>query len=278
MKETTWETKLLRARRHVEELRERIDRMKRDGVLGVDTEQQGRERTVRLVLREDPPTELSAIIGDALHNTRSALDCLAFEACTRGAAAAGTALTDRQERDASFPIASTEAEFRRRARQDLPHATNAVIETVHSRQPYYIAAQIPTLTGDELAEEVKHHPLSTLARLSNIDKHRHLHLVRGLPTLIYTGVPDGVNLEWRWSPSMATWTGTGRWVDGSEIGRWMMPDGHEETPLSAPKGDVELVLHEHLKLGWTNVEVAGYLASLVDHVDRWVVPAVVQVM
>ncbi len=211
---------------------------------------------------------MSAIVGDVLHDTRSALDCLAFAVCAAGAGAAHESLTDKQERDIGFPIAPTEATFLDHVSRRLPYASDAVVEAMRTRQPYHLA-ELAGMTEDQLVEAVEHHELSALNRLSNIDKHRRLHLIGTFPDDIYSSVPEGVNVRWQWSP--------GPWVDGSEIGRWVLPEGHEETEFW-PNADVILILQEHLDLGWTNVDVIEFLGSLVNHVERWVVPGVVGAM
>jgi hypothetical protein len=254
---TPWDTKLRRAHRHLEELRDRIDRLKNGGILAATTDQRGRERRVRLVLREDPPAELSAIVGDVLHNARSALDCLAFGACTAGAAAASEALTKTQERQTAFPITTDEEKFREHVRERLPCASEAAVEVMRTSQPYYLA-DMASMTGDQRAEAVEHDELNALHRLWNIDKHRRLHLIGAFPDDIYAVTPEGVNVLWQWSP--------GPWVDGSEIGCWILPAGHEETEISA-KADVIPILQEHLDLGWTNVDVVEFLDALVHRVE-----------
>jgi len=93
-----WQIKLERAHRHPAELRQQIDHMKTAGDLAVTTDVLGLERTVRLVIRREPPAELSAIVGDIVHNTRSALDCFALAACVASATRTDETLTENEER------------------------------------------------------------------------------------------------------------------------------------------------------------------------------------
>jgi hypothetical protein len=78
-----------------------------------------------------------------------------------------------------------------------------------------------------------------------------------------------VDVRWEWTP--------GPWTDGSEVGRWILPEGHDSAQLW-PNADVDLVLQEHLEIGWGDVEVSSYLTGLIDYVADWVVPCVVQAM
>jgi hypothetical protein len=71
--------KIKRAKAHVQELNETMQAYwERDAVM-VAIEEDTDRAHLRLVLqvREDPPCELPAIIGDAIHNLRAALDLLA---------------------------------------------------------------------------------------------------------------------------------------------------------------------------------------------------------
>lgn len=104
-------------------------------------------------LKRVPPV-LSVLIGDAVHNLRSALDNLAFliaKPTTRG-----------EERDVQFPLVNVPREFQGTCRKRLPNADPAVVAEVERLQPYH------SRTWPETAL------LWQLIKMSNWDKHRAL--------------------------------------------------------------------------------------------------------
>jgi len=72
------------------------------------------------------------------------------------------------------------------------------------------------MSEERRASAIEHDELSTLQRLSNIDKHRRLHLAAWVPTDIMAGVDDGV--EVRWKPN---WLGRPP-QDGDVVGWWLL--------------------------------------------------------
>jgi hypothetical protein len=111
-----------------------------------------------------PPEALSLVVGDILHNLRSALDYLAWQLVL---ANGGTPNEHTQ-----FPIHDSRltSSGKSRAVQIAGGVGAAVIPLLEGLQPYLHA------------HSAKSHPLSILKRLSNIDKHRRLHVVRGATT------------------------------------------------------------------------------------------------
>jgi hypothetical protein len=99
----------------------------------------------------EPPRRLGLILGDALHNFRSALDHVAW------------ALAGQRAR---FPIVNSAAAFRRAEVQDvIGHIDAAHIETIERLQPYR-----QVFTNDVV------HPLAALRAMSNRDRYRLLPL------------------------------------------------------------------------------------------------------
>jgi hypothetical protein len=136
------------------------------------------------VLRK-PPSHLSLIIGDCLHNLRSALDNLAFELVLehkQGPLSKGIV------RDSAFPILSVDIEqdaetmkrFKRMTRGMSPGARKAI----EALQPYTRKKNFAS------------HPLWQLNELSIRDKHR-LPPVASVVNLrsVAFGVPDGIELD-----------------------------------------------------------------------------------
>lgn len=141
------------------------------------------DHTIYAEVVEPPPPMLSVIVGDVLHNLRSALDHLAWELVKRAGGKPG--------RHTSFPICDTEGwwlkEVVHRRRSDDRRSPlagippdSAIWRFIQAVQPYKGAVYANSLTA--------------LRVLSNADKHRQL-LISGLfPD------PDDFAALLKWSP------------------------------------------------------------------------------
>lgn len=141
------------------------------------------DHTIYAEFRQPPPPMLSVIVGDVLHNLRSALDHLAWELVIRGGGKPG--------RHTSFPICDTEDRWRsevewrrrsgdRRSPLDGIEPGGAIWRFIKAVQPYEGAVYANAITA--------------LRALSNADKHRQL-LISGLfPD------PDDFAALLQWSP------------------------------------------------------------------------------
>jgi hypothetical protein len=98
------QSRLDRALYHLESLKEKRDAWRDENPFRTWTEHDadGTKKVLWVeVLKAPPVTQLSLIIGDCLHNLRSALDNLAFELAL---AHKGERLSKTMERDSGFPI------------------------------------------------------------------------------------------------------------------------------------------------------------------------------
>jgi hypothetical protein len=159
--------------------------------------------TVRAVVRAQPPVEWAAIIGDVLHNLRSALDHAVW------------AMADPAERNdrAQYPIYDDEARYDRAARELLSGVSPRRRELIRSEQPFHYPD-----------DARPHHSLGVLARLSNDDKHRALRPIAFVPDSPYV-VHDGADID-------VERVAFGRMLrDGDEIMRFVARprDGFEPT-------------------------------------------------
>ena len=149
--------KLHRADQHFDDLNTRIKAFidSKPYVFVPEEDPHTRTKSFRMEVRADPPPVLSLIIGDWLHNTRSALDHLAFALAQKNAGA-----SPASEGDCQFPICSSAASFNGANTQnrirDIHPAARAVIEGL---QPY-------------AGGNVQMDSLWVLHGLSIIDKHR----------------------------------------------------------------------------------------------------------
>ena len=100
-----WEVKLRRATTHMTDLRSRVEKHLAGRPFDVAGEFQDNGRTIQVRMIGDTsiPDEWSAIVGDVLHNMRSALDCLVVALAE---ANLGRSLTEPEERPLQFPICS----------------------------------------------------------------------------------------------------------------------------------------------------------------------------
>jgi hypothetical protein len=107
----------------------------------------------RVQVREEPPIRFGVILGDVLHNLRSALDHLMWQ----------VTLLDggKPDRQTQFPIVrESEAKFEKVAQRQIPGLSVAHRELVKQVQPFHAG------------ERAEAHPLAVLATLSNTDKHQ----------------------------------------------------------------------------------------------------------
>lgn len=104
------------------------------------------------------------LLGDIVHNLRSALDHLVWQlALLSGVKKPGTHL--------QFPIESTGAGYWSQRKDGKPSTREHRLKGVAERYRTPIDQAQPYLAGQDATA----HPLSVLAHLSNIDKHRFIH-------------------------------------------------------------------------------------------------------
>ncbi|MBA2505934.1 MAG: hypothetical protein H0V29_08325 [Thermoleophilaceae bacterium] len=115
---------------------------------------------LRFRVREQVPLRLSVIVGDIVHNLRSALDQATWLLAGQTKSFAELNKPGVRER-ISFPITRSRPEFE--AHKVIPFLQPAPLSTVAVMQPY------------ELDRPVQHHPLILLNELWNTDKHRTVH-------------------------------------------------------------------------------------------------------
>jgi hypothetical protein len=160
--------KMNRAEHHLETIRSDVEGFNQSEFYETVAEFDYKGRLVaRLKNVKQPPPELSVLIGDCVYNLRSALDQLAY-----GMAAAYTRpLPEAFARTVSFPIFKTGPLYRGKVRgrgggatpklRGMSRGTRAAIQRL---QPYH-GRKNPSL-----------YLLWMLEELSNIDKHRLVHL------------------------------------------------------------------------------------------------------
>ena len=156
-----------------------------------------RNKLVKVEIFQQPPAELGLLIGDCLHNMRSALDNLIYDLAI---ARRGFPLSKSIARDSQFPILKDCAQFSGNGMDQIRGIHPDAKAVVEELQPYH--------RGEEFA----YHRLWMLRELSNADKHRLLH-----PTLLHPAAmgffPDEIDV------SDITWK-LGPVENGAEIARY----------------------------------------------------------
>jgi hypothetical protein len=179
-------TKLERAHRHLElfesEVRTYIQRnplefegrLYRKGQLEYDF-------VVSLRIHEYPPSNLSSIAGELLHNMRCCLDHLAHQLSTTRSAY----ISDQDMRAIEFPISDSSCDFIGSDGNGRPTNTGGLYK-IRFMQPA-VQGIIKRLQPYQRGPTAHLHPLWLLHELCSIDRYRHL-VVPAVP-------PDGFSLR-----------------------------------------------------------------------------------
>jgi hypothetical protein len=171
--------KLDRAKGHVEELRAEIEReaANNSGLISLQHEYDPNDRAViyRINYVVQIHEHWPLIFGDAVHNLRCALDHLMWQLAVIHLRRQPTTAEAKQ---IQFPVVSRAKDFTR-SNRFLRHIRNADIDRLKPFQPY------------KRRRKGEMHPLPKLVYLSNVDKHRKLHLLVVAPqSASFTNRPD----------------------------------------------------------------------------------------
>ena len=189
--EFPWRLKLRRAEHHLDAFDLACDDYLKAANVGFEYEVDRTTGHVSVRLRADrePPMSLGVVVGDALHNLRSALDSAAWEACSRAG------VPEARQRDVQFPIGLRSDGWARLSDSQLPGASREARNVFRSLQPWY-AHEVAKVHGVHLdPERAKDHPLARLHDLARIDRHRIPHPVLARAGDTWLGSPEGVRVE-----------------------------------------------------------------------------------
>jgi hypothetical protein len=156
--------KFRRACEHLEAIREIVEIWSHETayetVSEPDPDRSGIVHCQRFVAKIDGPPfpDISALLGDCLHNFRGVLDHLIWFASVlhKGDPPPGP-------KRISFPAWEVSATYKAKGLHAVSPAIKALVETL---QPYHAG------------NDARSHPLWVLSELNNIDKHRELHAIR----------------------------------------------------------------------------------------------------
>lgn len=177
MADSAWKSKVRRARRHERDLEAALRQYSQLNPFELISKLEGNDLVVRVQIRHEIPEELSLIVGDLLHNARSALDLLVTSAAWDFASESGSQLTPADERKLFFPVTRTESDFDKAAKKIEPYLSEETITRIRIVQPWSLtAARLAQEDDDVNPDEVDLftwlNPVWRLHLLDNLDKHR----------------------------------------------------------------------------------------------------------
>ena len=212
--EYPWRVKQRQARKHIRQFADAADEYVAQANLELRYDRDPHAGTVGVRLHADaePPLSLGATIGDVLHNLRSALDSVAWEACQH------VGITASQEKGVYFPIGTDPEKWRALAWTQLPNISADHLEVFRRLQPWYWEERSRRSGVEVRPSTAKTHPLAQLHDLAKLDRHRLTLPVLAREGHTWLGHADGVTaqilragpatlgevfLEWRVDPPSA---------------------------------------------------------------------------
>jgi len=154
--------KVLRATQHLDEINRIIaDAVTRIGAFEIIRDAGGKE-TINFLI--EPPLDVAILAGEIIYQLRSAIDHLAFELVKSNPS--GIVLPSKWEERALFPLWITPP------KNATYNCFNSVLPGISKTAFAFIESLQPYRTG-----EGHHNVTAIIAKLSNIDKHRHLNAI-----------------------------------------------------------------------------------------------------
>lgn len=157
------------------------------------------EVAFRFKILRPVPTEILTVMGDAIHNMRSALDAVAYELARQYL---NDKMTDKQQAITQFPICETGEEFdeffaNHRHRRDMYGEKEK--RALRCVQPFALREEAAALGVDFQTDphiEFVSDELHRLHTLSTVDKHRRLPLLAWYLAINYWNSPE---CDWRFA-------------------------------------------------------------------------------
>jgi len=245
--------KVKRARYHVESFEAEVDKFLQgpskpyEVTVDVQVDDSGNEVEFHLFKALTRPSlMLSVIAGDAIQNTRSALDHLVFHASL----AHTPGLSKDQRREAGFPIATLVRNLNPR---QISAVAPGLVTFIEALQPYH-------------GQDPARHPLARLRDLSNTDKHQALHLM-------YTEIAAVALFPGRQMKGPVRLS-----APGVGSGSRLLEDGAViTTAVRETPGKLQVTPSPTVRIGFSDSHMwhargaVGLLGELIDYVDYTVV-------
>ncbi len=204
----------------------------------LEMEKDRTEHVYYVYVRRNPPAYLGAIIGDVLHNLRSALDAIVWELSEKK-----DTLKDRELKSIQFPICEDGTKY---DESPARYASKAVRAEIKAAQPYH--SPVPST-----------HPLALINRNNLLDKHR---TVPVITTLI-----EGQSSSFA-PPGIAYKQDTahvGPFEDGAEIARFVFTEPQ-------PMVDMKFKPFFDVAFEYPGNPAVDDLRFCIDYVERSVLP------
>jgi hypothetical protein len=258
-----WWAKMRRAQVHIDRVREELDGMTRNPPWSVEPEpgRRANETAYRLRVVSSVPVDLVTVVGDAVHNMRSALDTIAYAlACDH----LGRALTEDEESATQFPIckdAGFSTFFARNRRAQLYGPRQQL--ALRCVQPFALteeAAKLGVVSATTPEDDRDSDTIYRLHQVSNIDKHRRLPLLAWFPGIVYWAGNEGQS--YKWEPVAREFR------DGTVLGYLSDPTG-DAPPAVQVFAAMKLALMDDLVRDW---DVAECLTAWHRGLTQWTLP------
>ena len=180
--------KLKRARYHLQTLDDAVLDFSKSDPYEVQVKFNNKQRLYYAVLKRVTPLppDWCLIIGDAVHNLRSALDTLLYALCCK---TLGRCPTEDEVREIVFPVVNDIKDWNAECGRRLCFVEKDVRAEILFHQPFFS-------TDPALTDTPRHSALGLIRDLSNVDKHRHLVLAGAAATstsveLVGSGIQSG---------------------------------------------------------------------------------------
>ena len=272
-----WWVKLRRADVHIRAAAGAVDAFQQSLPWRVEAEPTDQPHVVayRLQIDREPPSDLLAIVSDAVHNLRSALDAMTYDLAVRHL---GT-LTTKQEQATQLPICKDDTAFQALLDKRISKGNQQAIRDLYgpggvaglrSVQPFALHSEAEAcgVTRTRTAEDdLNADALYRLNSVWTIDKHRRLpRLVWFYQDMYYGGEPV------TWRPAVVSRTIA---PTGQILGRHEFPSAEAVRPLTHT-WRVTLALADD-PFPWP-LPVVGLLERWHQTLNGWVIPRAFQTL
>jgi hypothetical protein len=171
---SAWQLKLSRARQHHAELERELARLEVDPPYELVPTREANDVVVRVAIKGEIPSQPSLVVGDLLHNARSALNVLVFDLAQAGAGTLARPPEAKEEREISFPITADVKAYERFAANLAKFLSPSVLSRIEEVQPWRMAETVredgSPPNDREQSAAVQLDLLRRLSVLNNVDK------------------------------------------------------------------------------------------------------------
>jgi len=248
--------KVIRAKKHLDEIdRIIVDITSKAGAYEIIQDAHGKE-TVNFLI--EPPLDVAILAGEIVYQLRSAIDHLAFELVKSNPS--GIVLPPKWDGRALFPLWITSPKHTTYNCFDsvLPGITKPAFAFIESLQPYHSGPG-------------HHNVMAIIAKLSNIDKHRHLNAI--LPRV-------AIRQDFNSARGLHSASVVGGLQQGAEVPSITLDRGESDPIVDMKRSFLPYVTFEEIAIGAgpASLESQQVLEFCVESIKRIVIPAFIQLL